>query len=116
RVLSSTPDLRVGLFALALSVLTAVVFGLAPALQATRPDLAPTLKNESGTLLGGSAPFRFRKGLVAAQVALSLLLLIGAGLFTRSLVNLRSLNPGFEPERLMTFSVDPALNGYGVER
>jgi predicted permease len=116
RVLSSAPDLRVGLFALGLSVLTGVVFGLVPALQSTRPELAPTLKNESGTLLGGSAPFRFRQGLVAAQVALSLLLLIGAGLFTRSLMNLRSLNPGFQPERLLTFSVDPALNGYGVER
>jgi predicted permease len=116
RVLSADPDLRVGLFALALSLLTGVAFGLMPALQSTRPDLAPTLKNESGTLMGGSAPFRFRKGLVVAQVALSLLLLIGAGLFTRSLMNLRQLDPGFEPQSLLAFSVDPSLNGYPLER
>ena len=116
RVLSPDPDLRVALFALALSLATGVVFGVVPALQSTRPDLAPTLKNESGTLLGGAAPFRFRKGLVVAQVALSLLLLIGAGLFTRSLMNLRRLNPGFEPQRLITFAVDPALSGYDLER
>jgi predicted permease len=116
RVLSPDPDLRVALFALALSLATGVVFGLVPALQSTRPDLAPTLKNESGTLLGGSAPFRFRKGLVVAQVALSLLLLIGAGLFTRSLMNLRRLNPGFEPQRLITFAVNPSLGGYEPER
>jgi predicted permease len=116
RMLSSAPDLRVGLFALALSVVTGLVFGLAPALRATRPQLASTLKNEAGSVLGGAAPFRFRKGLVVAQVALSLLLLIGAGLFSRSLMNLRSLNPGFEPQRLLAFSVDPALNGYGLDR
>jgi predicted permease len=116
RVLSPDPDMRVALFALALSLATGVVFGLVPALQSTRPDLAPTLKNESGTLLGGSAPIRFRKGLVVAQVALSLLLLIGAGLFTRSLMNLRHLNPGFEPQRLITFTMDPSLNGYERER
>jgi putative ABC transport system permease protein len=116
RVLSPDPDVRVGLFAVVLSVLTGVVFGLVPALQSTRPDLAPVLKNEAGTLMGGSAPFRFRKGLVVAQVALSLLLLIGAGLFTRSLMNLRQLDPGFEPQRLMAFSVDPSLNGYPLER
>jgi predicted permease len=116
RVLSPEPDLRVGLFALVLSILTGVVFGLVPALQTTRPNLAPTLKNESGTLMGGSAPFRFRKGLVVAQVALSLLLLIGAGLFTRSLLNLRQLDPGFEPQKLLAFTVDPSLNGYPMER
>jgi predicted permease len=116
RVLSSDPDLRVGLFALALSMVTGLVFGLVPALQATRMDLAPTLKNESASVLGGAAPFRFRKALVVAQVALSLLLLIGAGLFTRSLMNLRQLDPGFQPERLLAFSVDPSLNGYAMER
>jgi predicted permease len=116
RVLTSEPDLRVALFALALSAITALAFGLAPALQATRLDLAPTLKNEATSVMGGSAPFRFRKGLVVAQVALSLLLLIGAGLFTRSLMNLRQLDPGFQPEQLLTFSVDPSLNGYAVER
>ena len=116
RVLSAEPDLRVGLFALGLALLTGIVFGLIPALQSTRPQLAPTLKSETAAVAGGTAPFRLRKGLVVAQVALSLLLLIGAGLFTRSLSNLRSLNPGFEPERLLTFSVDPALSGYELTR
>ncbi|HVR72337.1 MAG TPA: ABC transporter permease [Vicinamibacteria bacterium] len=116
RVLTSDPDLRVGLFALALSVATGLLFGLVPALQSTRMDLAPTLKNESTSVLGGAAPFRFRKALVVAQVALSLLLLIGAGLFTRSLMNLRGLDPGFQPQRLLAFSVDPSLNGYPTER
>ena len=116
RVLTAEPDLRVGLFALGLSLATGLAFGLVPALQSTRPALAPTLKSETGSVLGGTAPFRFRKGLVVAQVALSMLLLIGAGLFTRSLLNLRTLNPGFEPERLLAFSVDPSLNGYDVPR
>ncbi|HEU0105138.1 MAG TPA: ABC transporter permease, partial [Vicinamibacteria bacterium] len=116
RVLTADPDLRVTVFALALAMVTGTIFGLAPALQSTRPQLAPTLKSETAAVMGGTAPFRFRKGLVIAQVALSLLLLIGAGLFTRSLGNLRSLNPGFEPERLLAFSVDPALNGYDPAR
>ncbi|HZM49563.1 MAG TPA: ABC transporter permease, partial [Vicinamibacteria bacterium] len=116
RVLTADPDLRVTLFALALAMITGTVFGLIPALQSTRPQLAPTLKSESAAVMGGTAPFRFRKALVVAQVALSLLLLIGAGLFTRSLGNLRSLNPGFEAERLLTFTVDPSLNGYDSAR
>jgi len=116
QVFSAQPDIRIGLFALGLSLLTALVFGLVPAFQSTRLELAHTLKNEASSLLGGSASFRFRKGLVVAQVALSLLLLIGAGLFTRSLVNLRALNPGFEPQRLLAFAVDPSLNAYAPER
>ncbi len=116
RVLTAEPDLRVGLFALGLSLLTGVAFGLAPAFQSTRPALAPTLKSEGGAVIGGAVPFRFRKGLVVAQVALSLLLLIGAGLFARSLMNLRTLDPGFEAERLLAFSVDPSLNGHDLAR
>ncbi|HEY7515234.1 MAG TPA: ABC transporter permease [Vicinamibacteria bacterium] len=116
RVFSAEPDARVGVFALALSLLTGLLFGLAPALQATRPQVFPTLKNESTAVASGGAATRFRKGLVVAQIALSLLLLIGAGLFTRSLANLRALNPGFEPERLLAFGVNPALNGYPFEQ
>ena len=67
-------------------------------------------------MVGGGGHFRLRKGLVVAQVALSLLLLVGAGLFTRSLMNLRSLDPGFRPERLHAFTVDPSLNGYDFVR
>jgi predicted permease len=111
RTLSAAPDWRVGLFTLGVSVLTGVGFGLVPALRASRADLAPTLKGDATSVVGGTGHFRLRKGLVVAQVALSLLLLIGAGLFTRSLMNLRGLDPGFRPERLFAFSVDPSLNG-----
>ena len=94
RTLSAAPDWRVGLFTLGLSVLTGVGFGLVPALRASQADLAPALKSEATSVVGGTGHFRLRKGLVVAQVALSLLLLIGAGLFTRSLMNLRAPRPG----------------------
>jgi len=110
RTLSAAPDLRVGLFTLALSTLTGVGFGLVPALRASQAGLALSLKSEAAAVVGGGG-FRLRKGLVVAQVALSLLLLIGAGLFTRSLMNLRGLDPGFRAERLVAFSVDPSLSG-----
>jgi predicted permease len=109
------PDSRVLLFTLAVSVLTGLIFGLIPALQATKPNLAGTLKDQAGAVIGGTS-VRLRKGLVAAQVGLSLLLLIGAGLFVQSLKNLRNVNPGFQTENLVTFSVDPTLNGYKPER
>jgi predicted permease len=115
RSLSGAPDGRVLLFTLAVSLSTGLVFGLVPAWQATRPRLTAALKEESG-IVSGSSHVRFRKGLVVAQVALSLLLLIGAGLFARSLYNLRSLDPGFAAQRLLTLTVDPSLNGYAPER
>ena len=92
-----------------------MVFGLVPALQATRPDVAPTLKDQAGSVSGGASVV-LRKTLVAAQVALSLLLLIGAGLFIRSLQNLKDLDPGFHTSNLIAFKVDPTLNGYKTER
>jgi predicted permease len=102
-------------FSLGMVVLTAFVFGLAPALQSTRPDLASTLKDQAGSVAGGG-PARWRKLLAAAQVSLSLLLLIGAGLFVRSLVNLKNLNPGFDVHHLLSFTVDPTLSGYKTEQ
>ncbi|MBZ5726083.1 MAG: ABC transporter permease [Acidobacteriia bacterium] len=113
--ISSTPDARVLGFTAAVALLTGLLFGLAPALQATRPELARTLKDEGGAVVGGAGA-GLRKSLVVAQVALSLLLLIGAGLFMQSLKNLRGLNPGFQTENLVTFSLDPTLNGYKPER
>ena len=110
----TTADPRVLLFTAAASLLTAVVFGLTPALQATRPELAPTLKDQAGSLTGGHV--RWRKLLAAAQVSLSLLLLIGAGLFVRSLQNIKAINPGFEVANLLSFSVDPNLSGYKPDR
>jgi len=114
--LSTTPDLRILLFTGAVALLTGLIFGLLPALQCTKPDVAPTLKDTVGGIVGGGASVRFRKGLVAAQVTLSLLLLVGAGLFIRSLRNLRDLGPGFETGNLVAFNVNPSLNGYGAER
>ena len=114
--ISSAPDVRILLFNLAVTVLTGVLFGLVPALQTTKPNLAGTVKDQAGAVGGGGGYHRLRKGLVVAQVTLSLLLLVGAGLFVRSLANLRNLGPGFSPERLVGFQIDPSLNGYTPER
>jgi len=107
---SISPDATVLGFALVVSLLTGLVFGLMPALQATRPHLASTLKEEGRGVVGGTSVL-LRKGLVVAQVALSLLLLIGAGLFVHSLKNLKELDPGFRTANLVSFSVDPTLSG-----
>jgi predicted permease len=109
------PSLRMLWYNLAVSSLTAVIFGLAPALQATRAAVAPVLKDQAGAVAGGGQA-RWRKLLVTAQVSLSLLLLVGAGLFARSLANLRDLSPGFEVSHLLSFSLDPTLSGYKDDR
>ena len=98
--ISTTPDWRIMSFNLAISLLTGVVFGLIPALQSTRPQLAGTLKDQVGSIAGGTS-VGLRKALVAAQVTLSLLLLIGAGLFIRSLKNLKDLDPGFHTRNFL---------------
>jgi len=109
------PNLRLVFFTMAVSLATAVIFGLVPALQAARPNIAPVLKDQAGAVAGGGQA-RWRKMLVVAQVSLSLLLLIGAGLFARSLHNLKSVNPGFEVGNLLSFQVNPTLNGYDPDR
>ncbi len=114
--ITASPDLGILAFTFGLALFTGIGFGLVPALQSTRPDLAPTLKSQAGNVMGGSAQVIFRKVLVAAQVALSLLLLIGAGIFIRSLGNLKSLNPGFQTGNLLQFSVAPASVGYDPVR
>jgi predicted permease len=117
------PDLRVLGFTIGLTVLTGVVFGLLPALRASRPDLWSTLKDTVGAIAGSSGgaasagSILLRKGLVTAQVALSFLLLFGAGLFVRSLQNLKTTDTGFKDmNNLVTFQVSPALSGYDVPR
>jgi predicted permease len=114
--LSTTPDLRILLFTAGIAVLTGLVFGLTPALQAASPDVAPVLKDTVGGIVGGGTHVRIRKTLVAVQVMLSLLLLIGAGLFIRSLQNLRDMGPGFASGNLVAFDLDPSLNGYNADR
>jgi predicted permease len=113
--ISTLPDFRILVFTLGVTVLTGIVFGLVPAFQTTRPDVGRVLKDEAGAVVGGGHT-GLRKTLVVAQVALSLLLLIGAGLFLRSLKNLSNLGPGFPVERLVGFNIDPSLGGYIPER
>jgi predicted permease len=108
---TSAPDQRILAFNVIVSVATGILFGLAPAWQSTRADVTPALKAESAGVLGGGYG-RLQKGLVVAQVMLSLLLLVGAGLFLRSLQNLLSIDAGFDTARLLSFSVDLIPHGY----
>jgi predicted permease len=116
QTLTATPDARVIAFTLGLTVLTALLFGIMPALSGTRAAVTSALKEEAGSVAGGGRQARLRRSLVAAQVALSMLLLASAGLFARSLFNLRSVDPGFTVERLLAFSMDPTLSGYDHQR
>jgi predicted permease len=115
-LVDATPDLRILSFTLALSIATGVIFGLLPALGASRPDPWLTLKDTAGAVMGAGRSLFLRKGLVAAQVALSFLLLFGAGLFVRSLQNLQGTETGVSIDNLITFQVSPALSGYDETR
>lgn len=115
-MLKTDPDVRILAFNAVLAVLTGLLFGLAPALQAMRVDLWNTLKDVV-TVGGGSGGVKLRKTLVIAQVAFSFLLLVGSGLFVRTLVNLKNKDAGFRDiDNLVSFQLDPALNGYSVPR
>jgi putative ABC transport system permease protein len=107
--LSSRTDLRILAFNFALAVSASLLFSLAPAVQFWRPNLGPALKQQ---VIAGGGPLRFRRIAVGVQVGLSLLLLVGAGLFTRTLHNLKSLDVGFATDHLVTFNIDPSLAGY----
>jgi predicted permease len=108
---ASTPDWRVLLFALGASALTGIFFGLAPAFRSTRLDLTPALKDSAGSV---DRMRRLNVGtlLVVAQVALSVVVVVGASLLVRTLGNLRNGNTGFDTRNLLLFSVDPTLLGY----
>jgi predicted permease len=111
----TTPiDWRVFAFAAGLSVGTGLLFGLAPALRATRTDLAGAMKETSRSV--SSTRSIVSKGLIVVQVALSLVLVVGAGLFLRTLHNLRTVDVGFDTANLMIFSVNPSLNRHPPER
>lgn len=107
---SSAPDWRVLAFNFSLALIVSLVFSIAPAIQFWRPNLTPALKQQTVTAAGG--PLRFRRVSVAVQVGLSLVLLVGAGLFVRTLSNLKSVQVGFTTEHLLTFGIDPQLAGY----
>jgi predicted permease len=108
-------DLRVLGFTLAVSLLTGVVFGLVPALRATRLNLTPALK-DSGRSSTVATRSWLTRSLVVVQVSVSLLLLIGAGLLVRTLLNLQHVDPGFNESNLLLFTVEPGLIGYKDER
>jgi predicted permease len=114
--LDVSPDARVLGFAFGLSLLTGILFGLAPALRASRVDVAPTLKSDSSS--DGRRPKRWtlQRGLVSFQIALSMLLLAGAALFVRTLVNLRNLDPGMNRENLLFVATNLTELGYQPQR
>src|SRR5262249_26813019 len=107
-------DWRVLLFSLAVSILAGVVFGLAPALQSTRPSLVRALKDTAAQ--GGAVKTRLRSVLVVAQISISLVVLIAAGLVVRTLQQLQAMNPGFETQNGLTMSFDLGLQGYDEAR
>ena len=113
--LNARPDLTVLLFTMGIALLTGILFGLAPALAGTRANIAPVLKESSTGISNAIARGRrrFAPGgwLVIVQVALSMIVLAGAGLVGRSLANLQGVNPGFDTSNLLQFGVDPALTG-----
>ncbi len=116
-LIRAEPDMRILLFTLGLTLVTSLIFGLVPALRASNPDLWTTLKDAVGSIAGAGGSLFLRKGLVATQVALSFLLLFGAGLFVRSLQNLQSADTGFRDlDNLVTFQLSPAMNGYDAPR
>jgi predicted permease len=114
------PDWRVLTFTIAVTALTGIFFGIAPALRGTRVDFAPALKESASLLSGGTAHsghwFRLGNALVVAQVALSILVLAGAGLLVRTLRNLHDVNPGFDTRNVLLFGLNPTQAGYKDEQ
>jgi len=110
RSLSASPDRNVIVFCFLISVGASVLFSLAPILQFYRPRVTEALKQQTGT--GAISHARFRRLTVGVQVGLSLVLLVGAGLFSRTLANLKSVDVGFVTDHILTFQLDPRLVGY----
>src|SRR6202046_25904 len=114
------PDWRVLLFTVGVTFAVGILFGLAPALRGARIDLTPGLKETASSLPGSGAHsgrwFRLRNALVVAQVALSIVVLIGAGLLVRTLRNLHNLNPGFDTRSILLFGVNPSAAGYSDQK
>jgi predicted permease len=103
-------------FAALLTIGTGLLFGLFPALHSTRPDLLPSLKGQAGQPSGARAAARFRTTLATAQIAISMALLVAAGLFTKSLLNVSRVDLGLKVDHLVTFGISPELNAYTPER
>ena len=104
------------LFSLGVSIVAGFLFGLFPAVHATKIDLAGAMKDQAGNVSSTTAASRFRKILVTAQIALSLLLLVSAGMFLKSLANIMRVDIGLRTENVITFGISPELNQYKPER
>lgn len=114
--LDASLDFRSLAFTLGLSLLTGILFGLAPAWRNIHADLTPAMKSSAHNTTASSGRMRISRILVSAQVALSMLLLVGAGLFVRTLVSLTNVDLGFRPDRLLVFRTDASRNGYQGRR
>jgi predicted permease len=112
----TTPDATVFTFTIALTVITTLLFGLAPMLHGSRPDLVTGLKEGTAPVGRGRDKISLRHGLVVTQIALSMIALISAGLFVRSLREAYKVNPGFDPDHVLLAAFDPFLSGYDEAR
>ena len=114
------PDWRVLTFTITVTLATGILFGLAPAIRGARVDLTPSLKESASSLPGGAVHtrrwFRLGHALVVAQVALSIVVLIGTGLLVRTLRNFRDINPGFDTRNILLFGINPTIAGYTDQR
>jgi macrolide transport system ATP-binding/permease protein len=115
-VVDFSPDLRVLNWAVVVSLLTGLLFGIAPAWHAARTDLIPVLKNETGGSGKGSRRLSLRNLLVIAQLAISVVVLVSAGLFVKGLYRAQTADPGFQTENLLSLRLDPGLVGYDTAR
>ncbi len=104
------------IFAAVAAIVTGITFGLFPALHSTRPDLSGTLKNQAGQPGGAKAARRFRTTLATVQIAMSMALLVPAGLFAKSLFNVSRIDLGLKTDHMVLFSIAPELNSYTTER
>jgi predicted permease len=111
---STTLDARLLTFNFAIALAVSVLFSLAPAIQLIRPDIVNALKQQSSTMAGGA--LNFRRLIVSLQVGLSVLLLVGSGLFVRTMQNLRRVDTGFNASHLIIFHINPLLSGYAQEK
>lgn len=113
---SLTISLPVVLFAAGLSIATGIIFGMFPALHSTRSDLITVIRAGAGQIAGGTSATRFRAALVTVQIALSMMLLISAGLFLKSLVNVSKVDLGVKVDQVVTFGLSPERNAYDSTR
>ena len=117
--IDTRPDARILAFTLGIALLTGILFGIAPAFRGSRINVAPVLKESAASSDATKVPgrrFSLRSALIVAQVALSVIVLTGAGLLVRTLANLRNIDPGFDTHNVLLFGINPKLTGYNNDR